>query len=502
MLFGKRAASRRVGLAAIIATAIGLLGVQSTSSSFAQTLLEPAGAADGAVPEAICGPGSRPETGVQGQVPWADRKSGRSRQGYQCNLEAVGNVRGKGAGIVSARYRNCVFVGSFATSLVLARPGVQVIDVSDPAAPRVVRTLLSSAMAAGTWETLKVNAQRGLLVGVGTSVGIGALLFDVYDITGDCTNPRLLNKIGNTSLSAPLAVLGHEGDFAPDGLTYYAASTGGGWITAVDLANPAKPRVAWAGSTGLTNHGLSVSADGRTLYAVSLVPAGIKVFDVSDVQERKSFPQVRQIGGLSWADGLLTQHTIPIIQNGHPYLVVEDEAGGGSVRILDMADPTKPTIVRRIRLQINMPANRNLRVADTGGDGVWGYEAHYCNVDRLIDPTALACGFVQSGIRVFDLNDVRSPKEVAYYNPPAIGGGPENLLKIPNSPHAIASILPPVVSFGSLGLTNLLRSVRIDMNTDWCMSPPAFVAPDQLWFTCSDSGFTAVRFTNDARPAG
>ena len=54
---------------------------------------------DGETPEtfqgpadrANCGPGSNPETGgVQGSVSVADRESGRSSQGYWCNMEKVG----------------------------------------------------------------------------------------------------------------------------------------------------------------------------------------------------------------------------------------------------------------------------------------------------------------------------------------------------------------------------------------------------------------------------
>lgn len=459
-------------------------------------------AAEGAVAPAQCGEGSRPETGVQGQVPRADRTSGRSREGYLCNLEVQGTYQGAGAGVVSARYENCVYLGSFGTGIAGLKPGVQVVDVSDPSSPRFVRTLVSPAMASGTWESLKVDETNGRLAGVGVSALVGALLFDVYDISDDCTDPQLQNGIAGTPLTVPQNVTGHEGGFSPDGLTYYASSSTG-WLTAIDVSDPTRPRTVFSGSTGFTNHGFSLSSDGRTMYGVTLAPAGLQVLDVSDVQDRAATPQVREVGALTWPDGLLSQHTIPFTQDGHEYLVAVDEGGGGSVRILDIDDPTEPTIVRRIRLQINLPQNQALRQEDVGGNGLWGYEAHYCTLDRPKSPTALACGFVQSGIRVFDVRDVRRPREIAYFNPPAIGGGVENLLtKVPNSPHALAVVSPTLIASDAPTLQNLLGAVDQDMTTDWCMSPPWFVGSDQLWSTCADTGLTTLRFTAGTYPLG
>ncbi|WP_375002508.1 LVIVD repeat-containing protein [Aeromicrobium sp. CTD01-1L150] len=484
------------------AFALSLVLVASSTSGATPATDDPVPddvAPDAPIGLAECDEGSAPETGVQGQVPREDRISKRSRDPYTCNLEKLGDLQGSGAGILSAKYENCVFFGSFGPSLLTGRPGVQVIDVSDPESPRHVRTLRSPAMAAGTWETLKVNEERGLLAAVGTTALIGALKFDVYDISSDCTDPQLTNGIaGSDTISAPVDVLGHEGNWSPDGRTYYATSTGGGWLTAIDVEDPAKPRKIWSGSTGFGNHGLSVSDDGNTLYGVTLFPGGVQIFDVSSIQDRHGHPRPQEIGSLSWDDGELTQHTIPITQDGREYLVVVDEAGGGSARILDIEDPTSPELVRNIRLEINRPEHHDKRRADTGGDGLWGYEAHYCNVDRRDEPTALGCGFVQSGIRVFDIADVRKPQEIAYYNPGGIGGGPENLLRLANSPHALVVLAPPLISFRDLSLSNLIGTVQPDMNTDWCMSPPFFVGDDQLWFTCSDNGLITTRFTDGA----
>src|SRR5262245_43079084 len=49
------------------------------------------------VPKAVCGPGDRPETGLQGQVPIALRMQAGGFQGFSCNMQLIGQVRGEGA---------------------------------------------------------------------------------------------------------------------------------------------------------------------------------------------------------------------------------------------------------------------------------------------------------------------------------------------------------------------------------------------------------------------
>src|SRR5262245_38315124 len=55
------------------------------------------------VPKAVCGPGDKPETALQGQVPAAMRASGF--QGFSCNLQLLGQVRGEGANWQTTEWR-------------------------------------------------------------------------------------------------------------------------------------------------------------------------------------------------------------------------------------------------------------------------------------------------------------------------------------------------------------------------------------------------------------
>lgn len=463
----------------------------------------PSGAAGpaGPVAPADCGPGSSPETGVQGQVPEVDRDSGRSAQGYWCNLELVGQFQGKGAGVVSPTYQHCSYTGTFTGSLVGGPRGVDVLDVSNPAKPRPVTTLTSPAMSTVTWETLKVHEGRGLLAAVGVPAfpGEGVATFDIYDISQDCTKPRLLNRVAGSNLTPPLPILGsHEGDFSPDGNTYWASGAYNGALTAIDVSDPTDPEVVWGGASGLNNHGLSVSEDGNTLYAVSLVPAGIHILDVSDVQARKQFPSVRSISELTWDDGQLTQHTIPFTSGSTQYLMVVDEGNNGGVRLINIDDPAKPFIAKRYTLEIGLPENLPLRQQDVGGNGAFGYNSHYCALNGKINPTAMACGYFHSGIRIFDIRNPLAPREIAYFNPPAQIG--KTLADLPNSTHAFVVNSPPLLSSESLTPQNLADSVvEPDMTADWCMSPPQF-RNGQIWVTCNDAGFMILKFTNGVKP--
>src|SRR5207247_429151 len=54
-------------------------------------------------PKARCGPGSRPETGVQGRVSNADVARGRAAKGYTCNADLVSHY-GTSGGFKVFRY--------------------------------------------------------------------------------------------------------------------------------------------------------------------------------------------------------------------------------------------------------------------------------------------------------------------------------------------------------------------------------------------------------------
>ncbi|WP_067568118.1 LVIVD repeat-containing protein [Nocardia acidivorans] len=479
----------------ILGATLALLPVSAASGQ------SPA-AMNSAVARANCGPESHPESGLQGDVPAADRDSGRSREGYSCNIRQLGDYAGRGGGITSVTFDHCAYIGTFFPGDLLGPvEGVQVIDVADPANPVRTANLAEPAMLAGTWESLKVNETRKLLVGAGVPFLTGAGLLSIYDIS-DCAHPRLLNPGPGTDLALPLPLTSHEGGFSPDGNTYWSSGVAPGLITAVDITDPAAPHVIWQGLPGLSMHGFGFADDGNRMYLANNF-GGLTVLDISAVQRRDPNPIVPQLTNMTWTDGWATQHNIPVSFGGTPYVFAVNEAGSGGVKIIDITDDRNPRIVNTIKLEINLLTNQDSMLASASGGSLFGYDAHYCAADRPVDPTALACGWTSSGIRVFDIRDPLDVREIAYYNPPARTG--ENTERW-NSPHALASLIGPpllaapaiaqAVMNGQFDLSQALsaRTGRIalgDLSTDWCFSAPEWHG-NQLWTTCADNGFLAL----------
>src|SRR6266851_5889442 len=233
------------------------------------------------VPRAVCGPNDHPETALQGQVPANSRASGF--HGFNCNLQLVGQSRGDGANWQTAEFKDrtghtCAYHGTAFTTANRTNVGVPVIDLTNPANPTPTAYLSTTSML-DPWESLKVNERRQLLGADNGHNGAGGPEVDFYDISGDCRSPQLLSSLpvgtgADGGVTAP--IIGHEGSFAPDGLTYY----GGGRTVpnnyyAVDISDTTKPKLlaSWnvpRVATGARTHGLSVSDDGTRGYFVSI----------------------------------------------------------------------------------------------------------------------------------------------------------------------------------------------------------------------------------------
>ena len=139
------------------------------------------------------------------------------------------------------------------------------------------------------------------------------------------------------------------------------------------------------------------------------------ILDTSEIQARKPNPQAREISRLTWEAASIPQNAIPFTRDGRPYVLEFDEyddgtAGGGdpdavgAARIIDISD--EPAARRGEPAPPGQPAGRRTRRRD-GDPGahspVQGYAAHYCNIPTRVDPLVVACSFIASGLRVFDI---------------------------------------------------------------------------------------------------
>ncbi len=468
-------------VAGVLACTGAVLGLwpSASSSSFPSALAKP-----------TCGPGALKETSIDGRVPTADYVSGRYKQGYRCNTTQVAH-QGATGGFKVERYvdstgRVCAFYDSTLffpkdTLMQAAKGlGVVVLDMSNPAKPVKTAELTSPAMLS-PHESLLVNQKRGILAAELGNAATYPTVLDLYDVKTDCRHPKLLS-------SAPTGGTGHESGFAPDGRTFYLSGAAGNTLQAMDISDPTKPKVIWS-QQGVNYHGVRLSDDGRTMYVAnignssssgSVFAGGLRVLDVSQVQDRKPNPQVPVLSTINWPEHSIPQANEPFTRNGRHYVLefdefanvtVEGAPGGvsspvGAARIIDVQDPKHPTVVSNIRLAVHQPDVRTgAEITDPGAlSPVQGYAAHYCSTPTRTNPNLVACSMILSGLRVIDIRDVKHPKEVGYFNKPVAPG--EN----------------PLVT-ASQGA--------------YAMSQPAWDAGhDSVWYTDANSGFYNVKLTN------
>lgn len=491
----------------------------------------------GVTPQAPCVEGSLPEA-VQGRVPLADYDNGRAAQGYTCNATQVGHDGNSGgfrvhryvdaAGHECAYYDTTLLVG--ASVLLDGDVGVAVLDMADPANPVRTSTLVTPAMLS-PHESLSLNEERGLLAAIMGSPATAPGVVDIYDISVDCRFPVLRS-------STPLGILGHEATFSPDGRTLYTSATSAAYLGALDVTNPTLPTIAWS-TTDYFVHGMNVSDDGSRLYAAAIAGAGgergVTILDVSQVRDRVAQPVVPVVGQVTWPNVSIPQTAIPITVGGRPYLVEIDEYAGtagtapsdpvGAGRIIDLADETAPVVVADLRLEVNEPAARATDQADDPGadNPAQGYAGHYCSVPRRDDPGIVACSFIASGLRVFDISDPTAPVEIAYFNPPT-----REVVDLAADPAAVtaadldtalperavdfapglfvcqlSAAIAPGGDVGAAaggdplnGLTDILTLsiARGTTLSHWAMSAPAFVPErGEVWYSDGLYGFYAVR---------
>ena len=332
--------------------------------------------------------GDLPETGLQGEVPLADQRSGRSVEGYRKGMRLVGHntIRDRGGNLQLATYGHCAYVG---TASIPPSPhpleGIAVLDVRNPKNPRLVR-IISSPAGYSSWEGLKANEESGILVSFVTSradpiaakvksapkvLGMNpsyADAFDIYDVSRDCENPRRLATVSTRNvLTGGL----HGLRLSPDGKTAYMSSMLAGLgeddpsqtaLVAYDLSDPVSPKILarWKWSDDPTEtidfgyHDGVVSNDGNTLFWGTLPQYSrrhpnditrvmMQAFDVRSIQHRSTTPRFKLLGAFHWQDcgseiAMAHGGQYAVIR-GTSYLIAGGECAGVQLHVIDVSDP-------------------------------------------------------------------------------------------------------------------------------------------------------------------
>ena len=398
---------------------------------------------------ALCAPGDpNPEPGVQGDVP-----DGATPE-WDCGVRPVGFLEGANGSMAVAGH--CAYTGFGLTG----EPGVRVIDVSDPTAPRLVRVLdtssreLLAAQIAGDRALLATRhrdttAQPGQLLG-------RDMLVDVWDIR-TCTDPQLL---GTARLPTQSDLFGdpptefggpaHNLKFNPSATKLYGSLP----LHEIDLANLEDPST-WSvrnlhcsitdqhhlphktlpglcealggvdhpfgalSNMPATDHEPTFSPDGSRLYIGAQLPGldsnAMWVLDMTG-------PDPVVLSVTQETPG----HSIDFLTvDGREYLLHSNELGqtscvperirpryvgfGDRAWLLDITDETAPVPTAEIILA-DSRFSRCLQ-----GDPL-GASTAYHDVDDPLDTHYAVIGFGTGGFRFFDLRDPENPVEVAYFN--------------------------------------------------------------------------------------
>ena len=428
--------------------AVGVVAVAlSAHLGFGLSPLGPTTRAEPTPPDAggpLCGPEDDPAVG--------------------CGLRIVGSndLAGRTNSFNLARIGDCAYISSSAqTSIATKLPslsetdGVAVVDVHDPAAPRLVSILRTPgsteasetihAVDAGDRKVLVIGSYGGKPTPQPLADELGPAL-DIYEITDDCTEPDHRStyfwpdNVHNVTVN-PSGTRVYGTRFAPNPTTQTAMALSdtvpaGAVVTAspvplmdilvLDIGDLEAPNLRAQeplrlpdGTTALchTVHfdeaetrmycaGRTSSAaadDGREPPHSVWRWAGPTIWDISQISAGVDDPTISFVGE-SPIKGQGGHHAVPATIGRRRYVVAANELAftcdmAAYPRIWDITDETRPVLVS----EMHLPAPD-----DCAG-------VHYNNVDSHTDTKMAIIGWMEAGLQVFDIRDPAHPRRIAFF---------------------------------------------------------------------------------------
>jgi hypothetical protein len=336
------------------------------------------------------------------------------------SLRLVGHsdLNGCGDGMQVMRHEDALYVGHLGDSGM----GTSVLDVSEPASPRVVRQI---AAPAGT-HSHKVQVGDGLLLvneeqfHGGEPYSAGMIVYSI----ADPFDPQPIGRFESGGLGV------HRIVFTGGRYAYMSAIPDGFddriWVV-VDLSDPEHPTEAgrwwwpgmwraggekpsWPATKRFAAHHALLDGD---LAYLGYGDGGLVVLDVSDVRAPKL------ISTLQWSPGGETHTCLPL--PGRKLVVSTDEAVKPRcqeeeklVRVIDVSDARAPRVVGICPAPEGDFCERGLRFGP--------HNLHENRPGTYRSETIVFVTYFNAGLRVYDIVDPAAPHCIAHWLPEAPPG--------------------------------------------------------------------------------
>lgn len=368
------------------------------------------------------------------------------------SLELVGSdpLMNRGMNAALAVHGNYAYVGSrtdgkpWGTTQNLNHAGIMVVNVANPAAPAVVGEIgpPNEAIEDITSREMRIWHRKEVLIVLNLASNCSELIhmcspranasgpdnFKFYDISGTkAAAPELITTY--TPQYSPHEFFLWEDPLNPDRALIFYSVPGSRRMVVVDISNARQnqftPLANWtSGVPSGSLHSFSISNDGTRAYLAHLTQ-GFVVADVSDVTKGLPNPQYRLVtpaaNRVTWpGPGAHSAHKLW----KKDYAIVADEVygealevvnGGGHgcpwgwARMIDIADPKKPVVVKEHKLPQNEAAFCDTDVPRPSSS----YAAH----NPTLTPNIMLITWHSGGLQAIDVSSPANPSQLAEFKP-------------------------------------------------------------------------------------